>query len=111
MSAHMRLAVIGWGSLIWCPGELAIATRWHLNGPFLPLEFARISKDGRPTLVIHPHAAQVRTYWAISRFDDLGDAIENLRKREGTNTKCIAYQAQSSASSIISDFHNSIQNG
>jgi hypothetical protein len=50
----MKIAVIGWGSLIWCPGSLRIQTAWHNDGPSLPIEFARILKDGRLTLVIRP---------------------------------------------------------
>ena len=56
----------------------------------LPLEFARISGDGRLTLVIHPGSAQVRTYWAVSECDTLEDARENLRSREGTTLKHVA---------------------
>jgi hypothetical protein len=79
----MKIAVIGWGSLIWCPGALRIQTAWHNDGPSLPIEFARISKDYRLTLVIRPRSAHQRTYWAVSAFDDLGRARTNLREREG----------------------------
>jgi hypothetical protein len=48
------IAVIGWGSLIWCPGILRTKSRWHSDGPALPIEFARISGDNRLSLVIHP---------------------------------------------------------
>jgi hypothetical protein len=81
----MRIAVIGWGSLIWCPGSLQISTRWRTDGPDLPIEFARISGDGRLTLVIHPGSPRVRTYWAVSAFDTLVDARSNLQGRESTS--------------------------
>lgn len=80
----MEIAIIGWGSLIWSPGELQLATRWHPDGPVLPIEFARISKDGRLTLVIHPSAEGVRTYWARSALSSIEAAREDLRRRENT---------------------------
>lgn len=79
----MNIAVIGWGSLIWCPGSLRIRTRWYRNGPRLPVEFARISGDGRLTLVIHPACEEQTAYWALSEYDDLRQASNNLSKREG----------------------------
>lgn len=79
----MNIAVIGWGSLIWCPGCLKIRTRWRKSGPLLPIEFARVSDDGRLTLVIHPASAPQRTYWALSAMDDLLLARKNLQEREG----------------------------
>ena len=80
----MRIAIIGWGSLIWLPDSLRISTKWRSDGPVLPLEFARISRDGRLTIVIHPDSPEVRTYWAISACETLEEARENLRQREGT---------------------------
>jgi hypothetical protein len=84
----MEIALIGWGSLIWCPGCLRIKSRWYSDGPPLPIEFARISGDKRLTLVIHlgppesPTPKQ-QTYWALSECKTLDEARENLRKREG----------------------------
>lgn len=59
----MRIACIGWGSLVWSPGILRCEGEWHLNGPLLPLEFARTSKDGRLTLVLMDGAAPVPSLW------------------------------------------------
>jgi len=78
-----RIAVLGWGSLIWNPGTLALAGDWHEDGPALPIEFARISCGNRLTLVIHPEAELVTTLWAIMRARDLDTAREHLRIREG----------------------------
>ena len=89
----MRIAVIGWGSLIWCPGCLNIKSRWYTNGPKLPIEFSRVSKDGRLTLVITPKVDPVQTLWAVSTFEDVGQAAENLRKREGTSKAYIGQLA------------------
>jgi hypothetical protein len=79
----MNIAVIGWGSLIWCPGSLRIRTKWRVGGPMLPIEFARISDDGRLTLVIHPSSAPQLTYWALSEITELASARRNLMEREG----------------------------
>jgi hypothetical protein len=88
----MKIAVLGWGSLIWDKRELSIADgQWHENGPLLPIEFARISNDGRLTLVIKPNWGEVKTLYAISSFDDISQAIENLRLREGTKAEKIGY--------------------
>jgi hypothetical protein len=81
----MNIAVIGWGSLIWCPGCLRIKTKWRSDGPRLPIEFARISRDGRLTLVILPGSDEQPTYWALSEFGRPEQAVENLAEREGTD--------------------------
>jgi hypothetical protein len=85
----MQIALIGWGSLIWCPGCLRIKSRWHSDGPRLPIEFARKSSDGRLTLVIHLDSPEQPTYWALSEFDTLECARKNLKEREGTSSKNI----------------------
>jgi hypothetical protein len=84
----MEIAIIGWGSLIWCPGCLRIKSRWYPAGPALQIEFARISGDKRLTLVIHPGPPESptpkqQTYWALSECKTLDEARENLRMREG----------------------------
>lgn len=91
---RMDIAVTGWGSLIWCPGSLRIRTRWHPDGPRLPIEFARISRDRRLTLVIHPGSEDQPTYWAISEFTTLDRARRNLRERESAKLKDIHYLAR-----------------
>ena len=85
----MKIAIIGWGSLIWCPGSLQIESAWHRDGPILPIEFARISKDGRLTLVIHPASAGQRTLWAASVSEDMSAALKNLQDREDTPARFI----------------------
>jgi len=86
----MEIATLGWGSLIWCPGSLKVKTKWRSGGPRLPIEFARISGDGRLTLVIEPGAEDQPTYWALSDFDTIEKARENLQEREGiTNSSMV----------------------
>lgn len=55
----MRIVIPGWGSLIWNPGNLAMTGEWQPDGPMLPVEFARVSTDGRLTLVIAPDVPAV----------------------------------------------------
>jgi len=87
----MKIAVLGWGSLIWDRRNLRIAGEWFEDGPYLPIEFARVSKDGRLTLVLFPHAKKVQVLWAYMDTDDLEEAIENLKERECTTTKRIGF--------------------
>ena len=81
----MKIAIIGWGSLIWCQKGLRLVSKWKKNGPKLPIEFSRISKCDRLTLVIDPDGTEVITYWAESPFKYLKKARENLKAREGAD--------------------------
>jgi hypothetical protein len=84
----MRIACIGWGSLIYEPGELKIyktsnpEDSWCSEGPLLPIEFARHSSGNRITLVLVPGAQTVKTLWNLFTVDALPDARESLRERE-----------------------------
>lgn len=81
----MKIAIIGWGSLIWDTRGLPIAGSWQDNGPELPIEFSRISRDGRLTLVIDPkNGTPTKTLFATSSRTSLEIAIEDLCGREGT---------------------------
>lgn len=88
----MEIAIVGWGSLIWDPRELPREGTWEKGGPLLKVEFSRISSDGRLTLVMDPNnEEQVSTRYVRSPRADMSDAIEDLRKRESTGTKCIGF--------------------
>ena len=78
----MKIAVLGWGSLSWDPRNLHTTGEWLGDGPQLPIEFARVSDDGRLTLVLFPSAEKVQVLWNYMNTGDLGEAIENLRERE-----------------------------
>lgn len=80
----MKIAVLGWGSLIWNPENLKIKKAWQNDGPLLPIEFARISNDGRLTLVIKKNEKKVQTLWSIMDFDNIEQARLNLKERENT---------------------------
>lgn len=87
----MRIAYLGWGSLVWNPKTLPIVGTWENGGPVLPIEFSRISSDGRLTLVIDEvHGMNIETLFAVFDVDEQSAAIEQLMNREGClNTKNI----------------------
>lgn len=86
---EIKIGIIGWGSLLWKPGVLKIKEDiWH-EGPYLPIEFARVSKDGRLTLVIdegnyrNTEIKKSQTWVAESQSSSIEDARLNLQSREG----------------------------
>jgi hypothetical protein len=76
------IACIGWGSLIWHRRNLDVDGEWRADGPALPVEFARQSRDGRITLVLVRGFAPVPTLWSGFNSGDLATARESLRQRE-----------------------------
>jgi hypothetical protein len=87
----LSIACLGWGSLIWSPRDLPIRGRWFDDGPLLPIEFARESRDGRITLVVCEVDYRVRTYWALLEATDLQTAKSDLAAREGIKDKDIEH--------------------
>ena len=81
----MSFACLGWGSLIWDPGSLPVSGVWSKDGPSLPLEFARESRDGRMILVIVEDLPQIPTLWAKLAVTTLEEAVQILLEREGAN--------------------------
>lgn len=87
---RMRIVFLAWGSLIWEPRDLPLATNWCESGCILPIEFSCIStsRHGALTLVVDPvHEVPVPTQFAISARSNLNQAIRDLRLREGTENK------------------------
>jgi hypothetical protein len=81
----MAIAILGWGSLIPCPGDLSIRGGWQTEGPILRIEFSRKSADGRLTLVIDTErGSEITTQYAESACLDVNEAAQNLKQREGT---------------------------
>lgn len=78
----MKIACLGWGSLVWDPRSLHVRSGWFSDGPFLPIEFARESKDKRVTLVITPGSPLVRSLWALSSLETVDAAKSDLALRE-----------------------------
>jgi hypothetical protein len=77
------IALLGWGSLVWNPKNLAVRPHWDVDGPWVRAEFLRQSNNGRLTLVLSESAEPVRSLWTTFSRDDLADAREELRRREG----------------------------
>ena len=77
-----RIACLGWGSLLWNPGTLPVASRWSDDGPRLPIEFRRISVDGRLTLIVDLASEPIGTYQALLDVPDLESAVAALAARE-----------------------------
>ena len=80
---------LGWGSLIWDPRELPLASDWAHDGPSLPVEFARQSRDGRMTLVISENTKAIPVFSAKLRVTSLTEARERLAAREGVSQRFI----------------------
>lgn len=93
-TAPMRIALLGWGSLLWEGGAGfdKCHDEWNPDGPQVPLEFSRISKRrlGALTLVIdHEHGAPTTVAWCFSIRRRVEDAIYDLRSREETTVENI----------------------
>ena len=83
----MTIAILGWGSLIWDTRNLKIDMSigdngWNSNGPYLPIEFARISNDGRLTLVIKNGVQDKQVLYSISLYKNMDEAVLDLAVRE-----------------------------
>lgn len=88
----MKIAIIGWGSSIWDPRELPREGIWQEDGPILKIEFSRISRDCRLTLVVdEKNGVEVKTRFVLSPRSDIEDTMNDLRIREGTGKKWIGY--------------------
>ncbi len=79
----MKIACLGWGSLIWDPRDLPVQRCWFKDGPLLPIEFARHSSSDCITLVIVSDARCVRSLWTPIIVPDIDTAKIKLAEREG----------------------------
>lgn len=79
----MKIACLGWGSLIWNPRNLPIQKPWLEDGPMVQVEFARQSSDGRITLVLTRDSVSVQSLWAVMNSAELEEAKKSLSEREG----------------------------
>jgi hypothetical protein len=87
----MKIACLGWGSLVWDARSLHVRSEWFADGPLLPIEFARESKDKRVTLVITPGSPPLRSLWALSSLDSVDAAKADLASREEIKDKNVQY--------------------
>lgn len=95
----MKIAFVGWGSLIRNSRGLRITGEWQKDGPLLPVEYARISNNKSLTLVLYSKAPEVQTLWAYTKFEKLRDAIQALKKRERTTEDNIGFFSRKDTSS------------
>jgi hypothetical protein len=70
--------------LIWDPRQLPVRSSWQPDGPELPIELARVSDDGRLTLVLREGVADVQTLWAVLSDRELEATRQQLAQRERT---------------------------
>jgi len=87
----MKIAILGWGSLVWDERGIPLDTGWMPCGPELPIELSRISssRNDALTLVIDStNGRYVRTYFALSKRTELEEAISDLCKRENMTSRC-----------------------
>ncbi len=87
-----RVALLGWGSLLWDGGPAFDVQHdpWRCDGPTLKIEFSRISasRGGALTLAIDAkNGAPIQVAWCLSRRATIGEAIEDLRVREGASAR------------------------
>lgn len=78
----MKIACLGWGSLIWKTGALPVASQWHHDGPAVPIEFVRIADGGELSTAICLNARPVPVLWAWLNTASLESACRALRIRE-----------------------------
>lgn len=89
-STFMKIAILGWGSLIKEPRNLPVVGEWKPDGPKLWVEFSRISQGGERagclTLVIDErNGSEIPTLHILSKSTELRQAIGDLQEREGTS--------------------------
>ncbi len=91
------VAIIGWGSLLWDPDNLApfVQGRWHLDkGPSLPLEFSRVSPKRKQALalVIDPeHGRHCQTSFIASTRATVEESVADLAMRERSAVNQIGF--------------------
>ncbi len=93
----MRIAVVGYGSLIWDLENLSpfVDGDWQLGtGPQMPVEFSRVSPKRQQALVLVIDETldhQCKTSVIDSRRNDLDLAIVDLAARERCETDMIGF--------------------
>jgi hypothetical protein len=78
----MWIVCLGWGSLVWSPGNLPLEAGWCPDGPALHIEFARKSIDGRITLVLTEDTPAARVLWCRLTAPSITEAKFALARRE-----------------------------
>jgi hypothetical protein len=100
----VKIACLGWGSLIWEPKTLPVIGAWQKNGPTVRVEFLRQSGDGRITLVLDADGTSATSLWAYLECDDIDSAVAALQEREAPGQhKGIGRWAGNSPQPLITD--------
>lgn len=94
------IACLAWGSLLWKPGRMRLASPWAVGGSCLPIEFCRVADGGELSTAVLSGANQVPTRWALLDASDLIDAAEQLREREGIDPANLSSIGSWSASAV-----------
>lgn len=92
----MKIAILGWGSLLWDkrPEFDEQHEEWQFDGPNLKIEFSRVSKtrNGALTLVLDiKNGRGCQVAYAFSKRKNPDDAICDVRSREGTTLKNVGF--------------------
>jgi len=93
----MRIAIVGYGSLIWDLENLKpfVSGQWSLGcGPKMPVEFSRISPKRKKALVLvidHSLDHQCTTNIIKSARSNIDEAIKDLAERERCKIDMIGY--------------------
>jgi len=86
-----KIVYLGWGSLLWNYKDLKIDD-WQQIDLQMPLEFSRMSQDGRLTLVIDEKNGALNKIWSTqAQYKNIDLAINALKKREKTLKSAISY--------------------
>jgi len=80
--SRLRIACLAWGSLLWDPRTLPRTGDFRIDGPLIPIEFSRVSLDGRVTLIIDSKARELQTYWVRLDAGSMEGATRALGIRE-----------------------------
>ncbi|MBA1204228.1 hypothetical protein G7009_21150 [Pseudomonas capeferrum] len=78
----MKIACLGWGSLIWKPEPLEVVGPWHEDGPHVPVEFCRVADGSELATAICLTTSPLPVYWAVLASADLAEACQTLKARE-----------------------------
>ncbi|MHC4549416.1 MAG: hypothetical protein ACYTEZ_11635 [Planctomycetota bacterium] len=85
----MRIAIIGWGSLIWDKRRLPPGGSWSKGGPTLPIAF---SQGPRPNLVVDgARGRETSTHYALSHRTSLADAIADFCDRDDASLQSVGF--------------------
>jgi hypothetical protein len=93
----LKIAVVGWGYLIWDRRSLDIAPEWRADGPRLPVEFARFAFPPRLVPVLVEGAPLQPTFWTLSQKQSVLAAAADLAVREGVGTHDIGSWSRADA--------------